>query len=57
MLALVDTPIDYAVYGTQIGTILGGLGTGLGLVIAAALAIQGIRWGVPKIVAFFRRLA
>lgn len=57
LVHFVDTPIDYTVYAGSISTVLGGLAAGLGLVIAAALSIQGVRWGVPKIVAFFKRLA
>jgi hypothetical protein len=56
-LALVDTPVDYTGTSLSITTVLGGLGIGLSGVVAAALGIQGIRWGVPKIVAFFKRLA
>lgn len=56
-IASVDTPVDYTAQAGTIDTILGGLGAGLGLVIAAALAVKGITWGVPKIVRFFVKLA
>jgi len=57
ILHFVDTPVDYTAYAGTITTVLGGLAAGLGLVIAGALAIQGVRWGIPKIVTFFKRLA
>lgn len=57
LVHFVDTPVDYSGYATSITTVLGGLATGLGLVVAGALGIQGVRWGIPKIVAFFKRLA
>jgi len=53
----VDTPIDLATQAATINTIMGGVIGGLTAVIAGALAIRGVRWGVPKIVAFFSKLA
>ena len=57
LIHFVDTPVDYTVFAGSITTVLSGLVTGLGLVIAAALAIKGVTWGVPKIVRFFTRLS
>lgn len=56
MYPFVATPVDYTAFAGDITTVLGGLGAGLGLVIAAALAVKGVTWGVPKIVRFFTRL-
>ena len=57
VIHLVDTPVDYTSFAGSLTTILGGLVTGLGLVIAGALAIKGVTWGVPKLVRFFTRLS
>lgn len=53
---LVDTPVDYTTFAGSVTTVLGGLVAGLGLVIAGALAIKGVTWGVPKLIRFFTRL-
>lgn len=48
---------DYSVFATAILIVLGGLAAALGLVVAGALGIRAITWGVPKLVKFFTRLA
>jgi hypothetical protein len=57
IITLTDTPVDLSTETATITTVLGGLGAALGLVIAGALAIKAVTWGVPKIVRFFTRLA
>ncbi len=56
-LLTVDTPVDLTTQAATISTVMGGVGAGLGAVIAGALAIRGVRWGIPKIIAFFTRLS
>ena len=51
-----DTPADYSAVGTTIGVVFGGLVAGLTAVVAGALGIRAIRWGVPKLVGFFQRI-
>jgi hypothetical protein len=56
-LLATDTPVDLTTQAATISTVMGGVGAGLGAVIAGALAIRGVRWGIPKIIAFFTRLS
>lgn len=55
LLPTVDAPFDYSTAAGTIGTVLGGLGAGLLAVLAAALGIRAVRWGIPKIIGFFSR--
>jgi hypothetical protein len=48
---------DYTEVVTSVTTAFSGLGAALLVVVAAALTIKGITWGVPKIVRFFTKLA
>ncbi len=57
VVRFVDAPVDLTSETATITTVLSGLGAALGLVIAAALAVKAITWGVPKIVRFFTKLA
>lgn len=56
-LPMVDTPVDYTAPAATIGVVLGGLAGGLLAVLAGALAIRGVRWGIPKIIGFFSRVS
>lgn len=56
-LPLVDTPVDLSAAATTIGVVMGGVSAGLLAVVAGALAIRGVRWGIPKIVGFFTKLS
>jgi hypothetical protein len=57
VIPLVDTPYDFGTAGSTVSTVLGGLATGLTGVIALALTVTAVMWGVPRIVKFFKRLA
>lgn len=54
---LIATPFDYSPFTTALFTILGGLAAALGTVLAAALLLRAIFWGVPRLVAFFTMLS
>lgn len=57
LLPTVDTPVDLASETATIATVMSGVGTALGGVLAAGLAIAGIKWGIPQVVRFFKRVS
>lgn len=54
---MVPAVTDYDAIADSVIAGFAGLGAALLVVVAAALAIKGITWGVPKIVRFFTKLA
>lgn len=47
-------PFDYLPASATIAIVLGSLGAGMAAMLGTALLIRAVRWGVPRIIAFFQ---